>query len=546
VTLAPVAPAGAFFLGGPHGRALFCWYDPPVGTGCRGGVVLCNPIGDDAVRAHRPLRHLAQRLARAGFAVLRFDFDGTGDSSGDERLPDRVESWLTDVRLVVAELRARSGAAAIAVVGLRLGGTLATIAAAAAGVDTLVLWGSYARGGAYVSASTQFFKLHKKIEPRSFAGGPPSRGDGEEAFGFLLTHETIAGLKALDVRSSTGPGSPPRRALLVGDGSGRAEQDMLEEHLRAIGATAERRVFPGCLQFLVEIPHKSRLPDEAIDGIVAWLSEVYPATDAPALPAGSSSALFGEEPIVFGRRHPVFGIHHPPGAHPGRELPPIVLASAGTVHRIGPHRFYVTLARRWAGLGFSVLRVDLSGIGDSPAACGVENVTYPRDGYDDLGEAMDLLTERTGARRFILAGLCSGGDFAFQMGMRDPRVVGSVIMNPRTFCVNDLAAVETGNFESVLAAASRVSGGRAEAPPVPESLRRMVERGVDTLLVVTDEDPGVHYVDVHWGDAMRALAELPGFRREDIAGTDHNFTSLWSQERVSDLVTEHLTRRFLS
>jgi len=44
--------------------------------------------------------------------------------------------------------------------------------------------------------------------------------------------------------------------------------------------------------------------------------------------------------------------------------------------------------------------------------------------------------------RFILAGLCSGADIAFQLGVRDRRVAGVVMMNPRTFCVHDLAMVE--------------------------------------------------------------------------------------------------------
>jgi dienelactone hydrolase len=248
--------------------------------------------------------------------------------------------------------------------------------------------------------------------------------------------------------------------------------------------------------------------------------------------------------VTFGRRHPLFGILHRPPTAP-RLLPPIVLASAGTVHRIGPHRLYVTLARRWARLGFHVLRLDLSGIGDSPPADdGVENVTYPRDGLLDLGEALGWLGQVASAERFIVAGLCSGGDFAFQMGLCDPRVAGAVILNPRTFCVNDLAQVETGNPPGVLAAAGRVRGIEGEAAPVPESLRRMVERGVDTFLVVTEKDPGVSYVDERWGSEMRALAGRAGFRREDVPGADHNLTSLWAQETVSNLVTDHLVRRW--
>jgi hypothetical protein len=71
-----------------------------------------------------------------------------------------------------------------------------------------------------------------------------------------------------------------------------------------------------------------------------------------------------------------------------------------------------------------------------------------------------------------------------------------------------------------------------------------VERGVDTLLVVTERDPGVDYVDNHWGEEMRALAALPGYHRHEIAGTDHNFTSIWSQERVAAICADHLRRTF--
>ncbi len=559
-------PRGGFFFGPPD-RLRFGWYGAPTGATCRGGVLLCNPLGDDAVRAHRPLRHLAERLTRAGFAVLRFDFHGTGDSPGDERAPDRVATWLDDVPLALAELRARSGATSIALVGLRLGATLGLAAAAEDGnVESVVLWGPYARGAAFHTESTRLYKMHRMLEPQSFSGGPRTRSDGEEAFGFLLTHATIAGLKALDVRALQR--RPARRALLVGDGSGApAEQEILD-HLGTLGVAAERRVFPQSRQFLVEVPHKSRLPEDALDTMVAWLStsppprpgtleDAVPRSDGPGhglrergprKRSPRKRGLRSRNPHHL--RHPRLALRHPPPPltpppppTPPRRSPPIVLlTSAGTVHRIGPHRLYVTLARRWAALGFRVLRVDLAGIGDSPpGADGVENVTYPRDGYADLAEAIDLL----GAPQVILAGLCSGGDFAFQMGMRDPRVVGALILNPRTFCVNDLAAVETGNNPSVLAAASGVRDA-ATSVPVPDSLRRMVERGVDTLLVVSDKDPGVDYVDTHWGEAMRALAGLPGFRREDVAGTDHNFTSLWSQERVRDLTTEHLTRRYLS
>jgi hypothetical protein len=105
------------------------------------------------------------------------------------------------------------------------------------------------------------------------------------------------------------------------------------------------------------------------------------------------------------------------------------------------------------------------------------------------------------------------------------------MLNPRTFCVLDLAAVESG------------------APPagsvdeVPRSLRAMADRGVDTLVVVSRSDPGVAYVDVHAPAEMRALEGTRGYRRVDLDGTDHTFTPIGTQVAVSDLLTDHLTTR---
>ena len=43
-----------------------------------------------------------------------------------------------------------------------------------------------------------------------------------------------------------------------------------------------------------------------------------------------------------------------------------VFLSAGLLHRVGPHGLHVRLARELAQMGFSSLRVDLAGTGDSP------------------------------------------------------------------------------------------------------------------------------------------------------------------------------------
>jgi len=584
-------------------RPLFGFYHPPSGSGVRQlGVVLCNPIGDDLIRAHRAFRHLAEALADAGYPVLRFDFDGTGDSFGDERDPDRVATWRADVGRAVAELRARSGVQTLALLGLKLGATLATLAAEdLGGVEALVLWGAHESGSAYVSEATKAHRMHTMLEPASFSGGPPS-ADGQEALGFLLTKQTVDSLAAVDLLAIKR--SPARRTLVVDTGN-LSSANALAAHLTALGSLVTTRHMPG-QKFLITRPQDSEVPQAIIEAVTGWLGEDFPLQDSPPSDrAPSVQAPVAEAPslreraVIFGAERGLFGIlTSPPPAEQRSDLPAIIMLNAGSIHRIGAHRLYVSMARRWAALGFQVFRVDLSGIGDSPVAAGAqENLTYPPERGEDVQAAMDFLSDRVKAEKFILTGLCSGGDITFEIGFRNPRVTGAIMINPRTFCVNDLSMVDSyqqarwyqGSLlqpdslkkllrgdvdmaraarivapkvaDQVVSRAKRVvssflGGGRNDGPAassekprendVPKCLRLMAERGVDTCLVVTEHDPGVDYVDANYGREMRALAALPGYLRTEVKGTDHTFTARWAQDYVSAAITDHLKQRYLT
>lgn len=516
---------------GAEGRSLFGFYHPPQEGPWRGvGVVLCRPIGTDQTRSDRAYRHLAERLAAAGFACLRFDLFGTGDSGGDEFAPGLVKTWLDDVGLAIEELRARSGAKTVALVGLRLGASLALVKAAERGdVDALVLWSPWVTGAAFVAEVTKLHQLYLSIDPQ-MAEAFPTRAGCEEALGLLLPRAVIDDLSRIDFLKTRR--RPARRALFI-DGGNVQGRDAMLAHLRELGVASELRSHPGH-KFLITISHRSLVPDEVLDSIVGWLKDVYSSSVPQPVPAPRPSvpAPAHERPLRLGERHPLFGIFTPADPRRARpDRPGILILNAGSVNRAGPHRLNVKMARQWAQLGFDVLRLDLSGIGDSPVAPGArENLTYPPNGLDDISEAIDAFA----SRRAIVIGLCSGGDYAFQVGARDPKVAGAGMLNPRTFCVLDLAAVESADS----------TPPTTPVEDVPRTLRRMAERGVDTLLLVSRKDPGVNYVDAHASDAMRALVAVPGFRRVDLDATDHTFTPIAAQERVIDLVTDHLLARY--
>ncbi len=51
-------------------------------------------------------------------------------------------------------------------------------------------------------------------------------------------------------------------------------------------------------------------------------------------------------------------------------MPWVVLVNVAAEHHIGPGRRWVEWARRWAALGYRVVRIDQSGVGDSPTPAG--------------------------------------------------------------------------------------------------------------------------------------------------------------------------------
>lgn len=177
---------------GPPGRQLFgLAHAPAPGQAAGVTVLLCNPFGQEAVRSHRLLRLLAERLARQGCHVLRFDYFGTGDSDGDDldlTLPGAVD----DVLLASAEALRLSGPARLCWFGLRLGGTLAALASERSPqpLHRLVLWDPVAQGEAYLDELADAHAAEVKL----LHGHRPRRGQrapgrvADQALGFALSN----------------------------------------------------------------------------------------------------------------------------------------------------------------------------------------------------------------------------------------------------------------------------------------------------------------------------------------------------------------------
>lgn len=106
----------------------------------------------------------------------------------------------------------------------------------------------------------------------------------------------------------------------------------------------------------------------------------------------------------------------------------VIVLNAGIVHRIGPNRIHVRLARQLASRGVNVLRFDLPAIGDS-GSIGAGGNPH-EEALAAIRAACDSLCTAGIASRFVLFGICSGAAQSIRGAFDDLRVVGAVAIDP--------------------------------------------------------------------------------------------------------------------
>jgi pimeloyl-ACP methyl ester carboxylesterase len=264
---------------GPDERPLFGWVHAPDDAMVRGAVVLCPPLGLEGVCSDRTFRRLAERLADAGLATLRFDYDGTGDSAGSQDDPGRVEAWSASVRRAVDLVR-QAGAPRVVVVGMRVGATLAACEVArGGGADGLVLWDPSATGRTY---------LREQQALGLFSLGANATDDGSvEIPGIVFGAETVEELGGLSIAATGGPLAD--RVLVLVRPERPANKTMrtrLEMDHVEWGDAA------GQSEFVDVEPFEVREPVATVDAVIAWVSGVMGPEPSPfSTPGGAAGPV---------------------------------------------------------------------------------------------------------------------------------------------------------------------------------------------------------------------------------------------------------------
>ncbi|MCJ2015488.1 alpha/beta hydrolase [Methylobacterium sp. J-076] len=538
------------------------WY----GAGrSRRGVVLCGTLGYEQISAGRGWRRLADDLTAAGHPTLRFDYPGEGDSADPDTAD--VDGLVRAIGSAARFLRGEGGAEEIVLVGLRLGATLAALAAGEGGVDRLVLLAPFASGRAYLREMTIRTKTIDQLpDGRPFPQDPAAPVFG----GFRPAPGLLASLATLDLAKV--PPAPVPKVLLLGpDPSG------LAGRLRDGGSAVETGPFPGLAPFLSNalISETPREVFAQVLGFVADDASARPGTPMPAPPAGPIAHSSWTETLVrFGGNAGI--VCTPRVSDP--TMPSVLFLNSGVNPRSGYGRQTTDLARGLAAMGVRSLRMDLRGVGDSEDRA---DGSLPLYALDALAEARAGIDRLDDGRGVVVTGNCSGAFLGFHAVCADSRVRAGILSN--LYCFDwdpkaDLAAALKPSFRSPAAYASllrrpdawrrvlrgevkvgaiasrlaALAGGRLRHAaatllrpfPAPDSVAGRVaairKRGARLVLVFSAGEAGLGEVAAHLGRSPAKVARRLGHPLVILPDTDHNLSTAGAQERMREILVATL------
>ena len=280
-----------------------------------------------------------------------------------------------------------------------------------------------------------------------------------------------------------------------------------------------------------------------------------------------------EEAVLFGEKKSLVGVLTDPAVRRSDvEDVAAILLNPGILHRVGPGRVYVRIARELAALGFTSVRFDFSGIGDSKARH--DNLPFDRSSIDEAQTAMDLVEEKRGIGHFILIGGCSGARVSFATACSDPRVLGVILINfPAAadddgnlnldlskrkdehyylnFAIRDSQSwrkffagkADYPRIFRALAFRLRRRFGQEKEPPSEwlvfrQNLDSVVRRGVRPVFVCSPGDPRLEDLREAGGHKLRELCSHDKAELIVVPRSDHTFSSLFDQERLIKILRE--------
>ncbi len=546
----------SLWLGTPKGP-IFARLTTPLSGVTRGGLLISPPIGSEARVARRTFRTLATTLAAEGFAVLRFDHFGTGDSGGNLEDEDFLTLWTDQIAEGVDFLRAL-GCPAVSAVGMRLG---ATILGAAAGriplnLESMVLWDPCVSGRVYLRERAVLEAVNVD----------PTNPDASSEFVFSdATKEKINSLTLLDTSA-----------------------DQLAE--RVLFVMRDDRVTPNALKKQFDVPSilwettseqsalieyllpTSELPKQTVGRIVEWI-ESGPTSQTPlivphdlpttaTIGVGSIAGAIRERLILIGPLELFAVVSEPVDGHSG---PLIVLVSGMNEDHWGPSRLWVDLSREWASRGYRCVRFDSVAQGESGwtsnSSSGLE---VPGARVEDICDVVRTLSPEDPSDA-VLVGLCSGGHQALLAAL-ELKARGLCSINPQVgrVLVQFGLRLHMSDHQIVKSIEARLRSRFARYRKIRKLVwqttrillpsayslklrRRLVANGTKMLLIASPSDISQFpHVPILRSFDKRRLVSSTMCQVNIVAGLDHDFMNINARGRAVAILDSYVTGQFVA
>jgi len=509
---------------------------------------------------------LARHLADMGYSTFRFDFSGLGDSAVQNSTAAVRERNVSEVRDAMDFLQDTRAAKSFVLIGLCTGADNAHRAAVADDrVRGIVMLDGYSYLTVKYIVKRFRNKLFSPARWKNFIvshllrwsrAGNKLHREAADARSFFW----VLPKKATAVREIRDLLGRRVRQLQVFSGSNNAYNyaEQYVESLRGIDFGNLLRVL-----YIEKADHTySILEDRShlISEIVSWLDSGFRSERA----AIESTHLIGTNPQLAGI------LSQPDPESEAAKKTGIVILSSGLLHRVGPFRLHVGLARSMSQAGYVVLRLDQAGRGDSSRSKGLSLAeTIQRE----LDIAADFFRRTSGIDQLVLVGLCSGADDALALAANNENVTGLILFDGyakttvRYYVhyylrrVLDLGRIgraikrrisSIGNPDEPTGPTNDLLGGQlVEIRNFPEpevavgAVKRLMQRGGSFLGVFTGDVEGYYCYEGQLRDSLEAKEYGQAFKEIYLRSAKHTYPVHDHRQLLTRLVTEWCSGRIV-
>lgn len=276
-----------------------------------------------------------------------------------------------------------------------------------------------------------------------------------------------------------------------------------------------------------------------------------------------------EKIIKFGPEKNMLGIVSEPESNgtddkPGK--PAILLLNSGLIHKVGPYRMSVELARKLAQQGYLVLRFDLPNIGDSRSYKTTQG--YRERTITEISSAMDAVTKRYKIASFISIGLCTGAMNSHVITLSDDRVKGAVMLDayayptlqflikryanklykvfyPKVILEKITALFESSEYESDVGQGEGIEYWlQPTKKEIADDLLSIMSRDVNLLYIYSGGANEIYNYEGQFSDTFKSIDFKNNLNVRLLYKMDHTYTLKNDRDYMLNVITSWVEQKF--